>query len=132
MTRGLLATRAGIGPETVRYYERIGLLEEPRRTPAGYRLYEEADLSRLRFIQRAKELGFSLDDIRDLIALRLDHDSDCSEIERRAERRLADIHGRIRDLERVRQGLEELIDSCRANPVKEVCPILEVLEGEQR
>ena len=132
MTRGLLARHAGIGAETVRYYESIGLLEEPRRTQAGYRLYEEGDLSRLRFIRRAKELGFSLNDIRELIALRLDEGSDCSEVENRAELRLADINERIRDLQRVRRGLEKLIDSCRANPSKQDCPILEVLESEDR
>ena len=132
MTRGLLARHAGIGVETVRYYESIGLLDEPRRTQAGYRLYEEGDLSRLRFIRRAKQLGFSLNDIRELIALRLDEGSDCSEVEHRAELRLADINERIRDLQRVQRGLEKLIDFCRANPVKQDCPILEILESEDR
>ncbi|HEX5912251.1 MAG TPA: MerR family DNA-binding protein [Rubrobacter sp.] len=132
MTRGLLAKRAGIGPEAVRYYESIGLLDEPHRTQAGYRVYEEGDLSRLRFIQRAKELGFSLEDIRELIALRFDDGSDCSEVEHRAERRLADISERIRGLQRVQQGLKKLIASCRANPSKEACPIIEVLESEDR
>jgi len=132
MTRGVLAKRAGIGAETVRYYERIGLLEEPARTASGYRVYERGDLARLRFIRRAKELGFSLEDIRELIALRLDDGADCSDVEGRAVERLADVRERIRDLGRVRRGLEALIASCQANPVKESCPILEVLEGETR
>ena len=131
MTRGLFALRAGIGLETVRYYERIGLLEEPRRTSSGYRLYNPADLSRLNFIKRAKELGFSLDDIRELIALRVDGDSECSDVARRAENRLADVRQRIEGLERMRKGLEELISSCHANPVKEACPILEVLDSRK-
>jgi MerR family copper efflux transcriptional regulator len=132
MTRGVFAKRAGIGAETVRYYERIGLLEEPARTASGYRVYARGDLARLRFIRRAKELGFSLDDIRELIALRLDDGADCSNVEARAAERLADVRERIRDLGRVRRGLESLIASCRANPVKESCPILEVLEGKTR
>ena len=131
MTRGVFALRAGIGLETVRYYERIGLLEEPARTTSGYRVYGPEDLSRLMFIKRAKALGFSLEDIRELIALKVDKGCDCGDIARRAEYRLADVRQRIEGLQRVRKGLEELISSCRANPVKEVCPILEVLEGAE-
>ena len=131
MTRGVFALRAGIGLETVRYYERIGLLEEPARTTSGYRVYGPEDLSRLMFIKRAKALGFSLDDIRELIALKVEKGCDCGDIAHRAEYRLADVRQRIEGLQRVRKGLEELISSCRANPVKEVCPILEVLEGAE-
>lgn len=132
MTRGVFALRAGIGLETVRYYERIGLLEEPMRTTSGYRVYGPEDLSRLMFIKRAKALGFSLDDIRELIALKVDKGCDCSDVARRAEHRLADVRQRLEGLERVRKGLEELIASCRTNPVKEVCPILDVLEGAEK
>ncbi|HEY7472942.1 MAG TPA: MerR family transcriptional regulator [Gemmatimonadota bacterium] len=130
-TRGLLAKQAGVGPETIRYYERIGLLREPRRNAAGHRLYSPADLGRLRFIKRAQELGFSLEDVRELIAPRVRKASDCCDVERRATRRLADIRDRIRDLERVEESLKQLIGACRANPIKKACPILEVLESEE-
>ena len=128
ITRGVLAQRAGIGPETIRYYERIGLLDEPRRNRAGHRIYEPSDLTRLVFIRRAQELGFSLEDVRELLSLRLKEVAECSHVERRAIRRLADVRKRIRDLERVEQGLRELIASCRENPFKASCPIFEVLE----
>jgi DNA-binding transcriptional MerR regulator len=129
MTRGLLAKQAGIGPETVLYYERIGVLEQPRRTPAGHRLYGSGDLARLRFIRRAIELGFSLEDVREMLSLRLQKVAGCSRVERRAARRLADVRERIRELERMEQGLTELIATCRENPWKANCPLFDVLEG---
>ena len=129
ITRSALAQRAGIGSETIRYYERIGLLEEPRRNRSGHRVYEEADLARLVFIRRAQELGFSLEDIREILSLRLQEVAECSHVERRATRRLADVRGRMRDLERMEQSLKELIASCRANPFKASCPVYEVLDG---
>ncbi len=128
MTRGVLAQRAGIGPETIRYYERIGLVDEPRRNRAGHRVYEPSDLTRLVFIRRAQELGFSLEDVRELLSLRLKEVAECSHVERRAIRRLVDVRKRIRDLELVEQGLRDLIASCRENPFKSSCPIFEVLE----
>jgi len=128
MTRGVIAQRSGFGPETIRYYERIGLLEEPSRNAAGHRVYGPVDLSRLLFIRRAQELGFSLEDIRELLDLRLQEVPQCSHVERRAARRLVDVHRRIRDLEIMEQELRELIAACRKNPVKESCPIFEVLE----
>jgi len=128
MTRGVIAQRAGIGPETIRYYERIGLLEEPRRNRAGHRIYEPADLTRLVFIRRAQDLGFSLEDIRELLSLRFKEVAECSHVERRATRRLVDVRKRIRDLEDMEQRLREIIASCRQNPFKANCPIFEVLE----
>lgn len=128
MTRGMIAQRAGIGPETIRYYERIGLLEEPPRNDAGHRVYGLADLNRLLFIKRAQELGFSLEDVRELLELRFQEVPECSHVERRAARRLVDVHQRIRDLQGMEQELRKLIAGCRRNPVKESCPIFDVLE----
>lgn len=130
LTRGVLAQRAGIGPETIRYYERIGLLDEPRRNRSGHRIYEAADLTRLVFIRRAQELGFSLEDVREILSLRLKEVAECSHVERRATRRLVDVRKRIHDLERMEQALRELIASCRGNPFKASCPIFEVLERD--
>jgi len=128
MTRGVLAHRSGIGAQTILYYERIGLLDEPRRNRAGHRVYEPEDLTRLVFIRRAQEIGFSLEDVRELLSLRFQEVAECSQVERRAARRLVDVRKRIHDLERMEQGLKELIASCRENPFKASCPVYEVLE----
>jgi DNA-binding transcriptional MerR regulator len=127
MTRSALAQHAGVWPQTIRYYERIGLMEEPRRNRAGHPLYEPADLTRLVFILRAQELGFSLEDVRELLALRLRQVAECSHVERRAVRRLVDVRKRIRDLQIMEQGLRDLVASCRENPFKGNCPIFEML-----
>lgn len=128
MTRGEVARRAGVGGETVRFYEREGLLDEPGRTRTGYRQYDVAALARLKFIRRAKELGFSLREIRDLLALRLDDGADCTDVQQRAERRLGEIRARIRDLTRMEARLKELIAACGANRRKMGCPLLDTLD----
>lgn len=128
MTRGVVAQRAGVGPETIRYYERIGLLDEPRRNASGHRVYEPADLTRVVFIRRAQDLGFSLEDVRELLSLRVKEVAECGHVERAALRRLADVRNRIHDLERMERDLRQLIASCRANPYKASCPVFEVLE----
>lgn len=129
-TRGELADRAGVHPETLRYYEQEGLIPEPRRSAAGYRLYGPEYLQRLRFIQRGKELGFTLRDIRELFALRVDADTDCGDVRRMSEEKLADIEQRIRDLQRFRSALQQLIDRCGGEGPTGSCPILDVLETE--
>ncbi|MGH7572719.1 MAG: MerR family DNA-binding protein [Gemmatimonadota bacterium] len=128
MTRGEIARRAGVGGETVRFYERQGLLDEPRRTRSGYRQYDAAALRRLKFIRRAKELGFSLREIRDLLTLRLDDNADCTDVQQRAEQRLAEVRARIRDLRRMEARLKELTAACGANRKKMECPLLDALE----
>jgi Hg(II)-responsive transcriptional regulator len=128
MTRGEVARRAGVGGETVRFYEREGLLDEPRRTRSGYRQYDAAALARLKFIRRAQELGFSLREIRDLLALRLDDEADCTDVQQRAERRLAEVRARIRDLRRMEARLKELTAACDANRRKMECPLLDTLD----
>src|SRR5215469_14163370 len=102
LTIGQLARRAGVGIETVRFYERQGLLAEPARRASGYRQYTEDVVTRLRFIRRAKELGFSLREIAELIALRLDPTKTCGDVRRRAKAKVADIEAKIRDLERMK------------------------------
>ena len=113
----------------MRFYEREGLLDEPRRTRTGYRQYDVAVLTRLKFIRRAKELGFSLHEIRDLLALRLDDGTDCTDVQQRAERRLAEIRARIRDLTRMEARLKELTAACGANRRKMECPLLDALDA---
>lgn len=132
LTIGEVARRAGFGIETVRFYERNGLIDEPPRRLSGYRQYPESVISRLRFIKRAKELGFSLREIKELLSLRVDPTATCSDIRGRAEAKIADIHGRILTLERMKDVLTRLTGSCvEAGPLSE-CPILEALDREDR
>lgn len=130
MQIGLLATRAGVPVDTVRYYERVGLLPRPTRQPSGYRRYEEEDVLRLRFIRKGKHLGFSLDEIRDLLALSSNRDSDMAAAKAAAQARLQAIDARIGELERVRSALRAVADSCPGQGSPSACPILAALAGE--
>ncbi len=125
---GQLAKRAGVGVDTIRYYERDGLLAPAGRRASGYRRYGELELRRLRFIRRAKTLGFSLDEIRALLAL--SGERNVTKIKRAAQQRLHDVEQRIAELERVRDGLATLIDACPGHGRAEDCPILAALTHE--
>src|SRR5262245_9411900 len=131
LTIGQVARRAGIGVETVRFYERQGLLEQPARGDSGYRQYAEDVVGRLRFIRRAKELGFTLKEIAELLALRLDPDTSCGEVRGRAKAKIDDIDTKIRDLQRMRRALDKLVASCRGRGPISACPILDALGKEQ-
>lgn len=130
LTIGELARRAGVGVETVRFYERQGLVPPPPRTGSGYRQYPEDTVARLRFIQRAKELGFSLREIDELISLRVVPDASCAEVRAHAEAKIADIDARLHDLARMRASLARLVDACGAGANGSPCPILEALTEE--
>jgi MerR family transcriptional regulator, copper efflux regulator len=130
LTIGRLARAAGINLETVRYYERRGLVPRPPRSRSGYRLFPADTARRLRFIKHAQELGFSLKEIRGLLALRISPRSSCVEIRKRAEAKIRDIEGKIKSLESMRTSLRKLTKSCSGcGPISE-CPILESLDGE--
>ena len=130
LTIGKVASRAGIGIETIRFYEREGLIAEPPRRESGYRQYPEDAVSRLRFIRHAKELGFSLKEIKELFALRVDPETTCKEIRERAQAKIGDIEDRIRALQRMKLALTALVASCRGRgPVSE-CPILDALDQD--
>ena len=126
----VLAGKAGINIETVRYYEKIGLMPVPRRTPGGYRIYDDEDLKRLHFIALAKRHGFLLNEIRDLLNLRADVDTTCSEVRRKAEEKVAVIREKIRELEQMETALNHLINTCRETNSERDCPILEAFETE--
>jgi MerR family transcriptional regulator, copper efflux regulator len=128
VTIGELARRAGVNVQTVRYYERRGLLPEPLRTPSGYRTYTDATLDRLRFIKRAQELGFTLSEIEELLVLRLDPRTTAAQIKARANAKIEDVDRRIQDLQRLRHALTHLAGRCRGGrgPVGE-CPLLEAM-----
>lgn len=130
LTIGAVAKRAGVAIDTIRYYEREGLLPEPARRPSGYRSYGEGTVAQLRFIRRAKALGFTLEEIRGLLALSADRQRGVEAVKRRAQQRLAGIEARIAELERVRAGLAELIEACPGHGAPEQCPILRAL-GEE-
>lgn len=126
LTIGRLAAAAGVNVETVRYYQRIGLLEEP--APEGsYRYYGPDHLQALQFIRRAKEAGFSLDEVREL--LQLDAVSDRRRIHDLASDRLADLEKRIADLQALAQRLRRLVTQCEAEPQGACCPIVETFRS---
>lgn len=132
LTIGKVAEKAGVGVETVRFYERQGLLEEPPRKASGYRQYPEEAVSRLHFIKRAKELGFSLGEIKELFSLGVDPSSTCADIKGRAEAKLDDVQAKIRDLQRMKRALTKLVSECRGSGPTSECPILESLSGRER
>ena len=125
---GQLAQQAGVAIDTVRYYERSGLLAPAARLASGYRRYGPTELKRLRFIRRAKALGFSLADIRELLSL--GDSGDVGSIRQAARRRLDDVQARIAELERVRDGLHALVAACPGHGRADACPILNALAGE--
>ena len=131
MTIGQLAEKAGIGIETIRYYEREGLIPEPPRRASGYRAYGPEAVQRLRFIANAKELGFSLNEINELLSLRVGNGVSCQQVRERAQQKLADIHGKIQSLNRMKRGLERLATACHGRGPTSECPILEALAREQ-
>ena len=105
LTIGAVARRVGVAIDTIRYYEREGLLPEPQRRASGYRSYGEGTITQLRFIRRAKDLGFTLEEIRELLALSADRQRGVKAVKQRAQKRLAAIEQRIVELQRVRDGL---------------------------
>ncbi|MDR6936246.1 MULTISPECIES: heavy metal-responsive transcriptional regulator [unclassified Luteibacter] len=127
LTIGRIARSAGVAIDTIRFYEREGLLPEPRRRPSGYREYDASAVARLRFIRKAKDLGFTLDEIRELLALSTDRQGGVEGVRERASTRLRAIDDRIAELQRVRAGLAELVDACPGHGAPEDCPILKAL-----
>ncbi|MEX1027022.1 MAG: heavy metal-responsive transcriptional regulator, partial [Candidatus Paceibacterota bacterium] len=115
LTIGQVARQAGIGVETVRFYEREGLIEEPDRRASGYRQFEEVVVDRLRFIREAKELGFTLKEIKELLSLKLDPRSSCADVRQRAEAKIDDIEEKIRMLQRMKRALGKLTKACSGN-----------------
>jgi MerR family copper efflux transcriptional regulator len=125
MTIGWLAKKAGVNIDTIRYYERNGLIPEPLRRASGYREYAATDVARLRFILRAKDLGFTLAEIGELMSLSADRD--VAGVKRRALHRLEQVEHKIKELQRVRRGLKTLIEACPGHGELERCPIIAAL-----
>lgn len=131
MLIGELAAQTGVDPETIRYYEQIGMLPPPNRTAANYRIYAATHFDRLRFIRGARALGFGLDEIRELIALGTDRRKSCATVDGIARRHLDEVRARIRQLRGLQKELERLISGCRGGTIPE-CRILEAIPGIDR
>jgi DNA-binding transcriptional MerR regulator len=129
MNIGRLAELARVNIDTIRYYERQRLLPPAARTASGYRQYTAADLERLHFIVRSKELGFTLAEIGDLLSLTEDRSSDMLGVRRKAEQRLAQVEAKIAELRRVKRGLQKLIAACPGQGELKTCPIVAALSG---
>lgn len=127
---GQLAKRTGVAIDTVRYYERNGILPAPQRQASGYRSYDEQDVARLRFVRRAKALGFTLVEIRDLLALSGRREDDMAGLKAAATEKLVDVERRLAELDRIRDGLQRLVASCPGHGALETCPILAALAEE--
>jgi DNA-binding transcriptional MerR regulator len=123
-----LAGLAGVNPETLRYYERRGLLDDPPRTSGGYRDYPEAAVALLRFVKRAQQLGFSLDDVEELLHLDRGGPESCEAARSLAQARAHDLESRIDDLQRMRESLTRLITTCDLPRTDRSCALLETLE----
>lgn len=129
MTIGRLAERVGVSIDTIRYYERNGLLPAPTRRASGYREYAAADVERLRFIRRAKEIGFTLSEVAELLSLTANRNDDMRGVKRKAEQRLAQVEHKIEELQRVKRGLKKLTAACPGHGELARCPIVTALSG---
>lgn len=123
---GVLSERSAVNIETIRYYERVGLLPKPARSAGGYRLYQPADSERLCFIRRARDLGFSLDEIRRLLDLADQKSRSCRRVNEIAVEHLAEVHAKISDLQRMERVLAAMVRAC-AQGTMPACPLLETL-----
>jgi len=127
-TAGKLAKAVGVNIQTVRFYDRKGVLKPTSRTEAGYRVYDAEGLKRLKFIIQAKELGFSLTEIKDLLSLRVRSVQTCDRVRSKAKAKLEDIQKKIAHLRKLEKTLKNLIGDCENRVVSEQCPILERME----
>lgn len=125
-----LADQVGVNTETLRYYERRGLLDEPPRTPGGYRDYPATTVRLLRFIRRAQELGFTLDEVEELLHLDTGGPDSCDAARALAAARKADLEARIADLQRMRDTLTDLIATCDLPRAVRSCALLEAIENQ--
>jgi DNA-binding transcriptional MerR regulator len=128
LTRGELAKRSRVNIETLRYYEKRNLIDPPRRSEAGYRLYTPADILRIRFIKNAQKLGFTLKEIRELLKLRIKLNSSCDSVLKKAEYKRTEIMVKIKDLQSMKRALGQLIHKCEQSIPTDDCPILSSFE----
>ncbi len=132
LTIGEVAGKAGVGVETIRFYERKGLIDEPPRRESGYRQFPVETVARLRFIRQAKDLGFTLEEIKELLSLKHDPSAKSGEVKMKVESKIDDIQGKIRILQNMEKILVELTSSCNGCGSTSECPILEALDSEEK
>ncbi len=131
LTTGQLAKAGGVTPEAIRYYEQRRLLSHPPRSASGYRLYPVEEVRRIRFIKQAQGMGFTLEEIADLLSLRSDPQGCCGQVKAKADDKIVDIDQRIASLQHMKRALELISSVCLGTgPVSE-CPILDALETEK-
>ncbi len=128
MTIGKIAKQAGVGVETIRFYEREGLLNKALRRQSGYRVFAPDVVGRILFIKKAKQLGFSLREIRELLSLRIDSRATSKDLKKRVDAKIIEIDERLGDLKRMRSGLQQLSKACVGRGPVGDCPLLDVLE----
>ena len=129
LSRGMLAQRSGVNGETIRYYEKIGLMPDPMRTSGGHRIYRKPHLKRLSFIRRTRELGFTLEEVRGLLGLVDGGDYTCAEVRDRTLSHLDDVAQKIRDLQKMQRTLRSMASKCDGGLVPD-CPIVDALFSE--
>ncbi len=133
MRISVVAKNTGVGVETVRFYERHGLIEQPPRpSGGGFRSYPPEVAERIRFIRQAQSLGFSLKEIVELLSLRADPSADCSDVRRRAQSKLEEVDEKISSLTVIRTALQSLVDACPGEGAARFCSILDSLESQAR
>ncbi|MGH3757687.1 MerR family transcriptional regulator [Actinophytocola sp.] len=131
MRSGEVAAQAGVNVQTLRYYERRGLVPEPPRAPSGYRAYPTEVVATIRFVKRAQDLGFTLDEITELLHLADGGPDECEPARAVAEARMSDLERKIRDLERMHDSLAELLATCDRPRADRRCPLLRALQTDR-
>ena len=131
MKIGEVAERGGVNLQTIRYYEREKLLPEPPRLASGYRIYPDQTVRRVRFIKRSQEIGFTLAEIRELLAIRINADRDSSDVRTLAQAKITDIERKIQTLHRMKEALGRLTERCSGCGPASECPILESIDSEE-
>jgi MerR family copper efflux transcriptional regulator len=132
MTIGELAEAAGVGVETIRFYERKKLIAQPKRPRSGFRRYDHDAARRIQFIRQAQELGFTLAEIKQLLELRLDPRRSCADVKSEAQTKIVTIDEKISSLQDMRSALVEITRSCSGEGPTSECPILDAIEGSAR
>ncbi len=125
---GEVARQTDVGVETIRYYERIGLLSEPSRLASGYRQFDRSVVKRIQFIRNSKQLGFTLTEIRELLALWHDPNTRCQHVRQRAEMKIAEIESKVRALHAMKRSLKKIVCQCESNNTMDDCPIWDGLD----
>ncbi|MCH8209302.1 MAG: heavy metal-responsive transcriptional regulator [Nitrospinae bacterium] len=129
MTRGELAKECGVHIEALRYYEKRRLIDPPKRSEVGYRLYTREDAAKIRFIRNAQKLGFTLNEIMELLKLRVNKNESCEPVMEKAQKKLAEVEQKIKGLKSMKKVLKQLIHRCEESALTSDCPILGSFES---